>query len=169
MIRVLIVAAYASVRAGLHALLADAGDCEVIGAVSGSAELERLLPDARPDVVLLDDNDGDATRVLALLSGGEAGLVVLGEERGGWLALAGAAEGLGQALPRMVEIGGSHAQRDLFGQIWLDALMRQRTPAALRTAQDVLQQQCNGQPESRRLARQVAGVYAALGLPSVVS
>lgn len=83
--------------------------------------------------------------------------------------MAGAAEGLGQALPRMVEIGGSHAQRDLFGQIWLDALMRQRTPAALRTAQDVLQQQCNGQPESRRLARQVAGVYAALGLPSVVS
>src|SRR5688572_18580342 len=91
MIRVLIVAAYASVRAGLHALLADAADCEVLGAVSGSAELERLLPDSRPDVVLLDENDSDGARVLELLSGGEVGLVVLGEERGGYVSLAGSA------------------------------------------------------------------------------
>src|SRR5690242_20377533 len=42
-IRVLIVAAYASVRAGLHALLADAEDLAMAGAVSGSEELERIL------------------------------------------------------------------------------------------------------------------------------
>ena len=31
---------------------------------------------------------------------------------------------LGKALPRMAECGGSHAQRDLFEQIHLDALMQ---------------------------------------------
>ena len=58
-IRVLIVAAYASVRAGLEALLADAEDCAIVGAVSGSDELERILLDAPPDVVLFDDNESD--------------------------------------------------------------------------------------------------------------
>ncbi len=87
MIRVLIVAAYASVRAGLHALLADAKECKVIGAVSGSAELERLLPEARPDVVLLDESESDAARVLEALIGSEAGLVVLGEPGSGYQTL----------------------------------------------------------------------------------
>jgi hypothetical protein len=35
-----------------------------------------------------------------------------------------AVEALGAALPRLLEIGGSHAQRDLFAQIHLDALMQ---------------------------------------------
>lgn len=74
--------------------------------------------------------------------------------------------GLGTALPRMVEIGGSHAQRDLFQQIYLDALVRCATPAALGAAQGLLQQQVNAQPQSRRLAGQVNGVYRALGLPA---
>ena len=88
MIRILIVAAYAAVRAGLHALLADAEGCTVIGAVSGSAELEGVLPEARPDVVLLDDNDGDGPRVVELLSGSGVALVVLGEDRTGYERLA---------------------------------------------------------------------------------
>ena len=54
MIRVLIVAAYASVRAGLHALLADATDCEVVGEAAGTDELDALLPAALLDVVVLD-------------------------------------------------------------------------------------------------------------------
>ena len=54
MIRVLLVAAYASVRAGLYALLAGARGLRVVGQASGSGDLERLLPDLRPDVVLLD-------------------------------------------------------------------------------------------------------------------
>ena len=80
MIRVLIVAAYASVRAGLHALLADATDCEVVGEAAGSAELDSLLPVARPDVVVLDyqDSEGDAARLLDLLPpNGEIGLVLM--------------------------------------------------------------------------------------------
>ena len=83
-IRVLIVAPYASARAELHALMAEAEGCAVIGAVSGSAELEALLADARPDVVLLGNEEtdgplsGDRARVVALLGGGEVGLVLLG-------------------------------------------------------------------------------------------
>ncbi|RZL65993.1 MAG: tetratricopeptide repeat protein [Variovorax sp.] len=80
-----------------------------------------------------------------------------------------AAEQLGIALPRLVEIGGSHAQRDLFEQIYLDALVRVGTEATLGSAQGLLQQQVNGQPESVRLRRQVSVVYSALGLPSLAS
>ncbi|MBS0339256.1 MAG: tetratricopeptide repeat protein [Proteobacteria bacterium] len=83
--------------------------------------------------------------------------------RGDW---SGAVEGLGTALPRLVEIGGSHAQRDLFEQLYLDALIRSGEPSRLASAQGQLQRQLNTQPESRRLARQAKQVYAALGLPT---
>lgn len=73
-------------------------------------------------------------------------------------------ESLGQALPRLMEIGGSHAQRDLFEQVYLDALIRSGTEAALAGAQGILQQQVNGQPQSLRLRRQADTVYTALGL-----
>ena len=42
-IRLLIVAAYASVRAGLHSLLADAADITIIGEVLSGDDLERLM------------------------------------------------------------------------------------------------------------------------------
>ncbi len=77
---------------------------------------------------------------------------------------AGAIDHLGLALPRLVEIGGSHAQRDLFEQVYLDALVRSGTDAALATAQGLLQRQLNTQPESLRLRRHAADVYAGLGL-----
>jgi len=79
---------------------------------------------------------------------------------------AAAIDGLSMALPRLVEIGGSHAQRDLFEQVYLDALLRLGTEASLAGAQGILQQQLNGQPESLRLRRQAAAVYARLGLPA---
>lgn len=77
-----------------------------------------------------------------------------------------AIEELGIALPRLVQIGGSHAQRDLFEQLWLDALLRHGGESSLAAAQSVLQQQRNRQPESLRLARQAAAVHARLGLPA---
>jgi hypothetical protein len=64
----------------------------------------------------------------------------------------------------MIEIGGSHAQRDLFEQVYLDALVRTGSEASLAAAQGILQQQLNGQPESLRLRRQAGAVYSALGL-----
>jgi len=82
---------------------------------------------------------------------------------------ASAIEGLGSALPRLVEIGGSHAQRDLFEQVYLDALVRIGSQAALAGAQGILQQQLNGQPESLRLRRQAGEVYARLGLEQLAS
>ena len=78
-------------------------------------------------------------------------------------------DGLGTALPRLLEIGGSHAQRDLFEQVYLDALVRAGSEAALTGAQGILQQQLNGQPESLRLRRQAGDVYARLGLGELVS
>jgi DNA-binding NarL/FixJ family response regulator len=78
-IRILIVAAYAAVRAGLHVLLAEAEELTIVGEASGSAELEHLLPEARPDIVLADDNAADSARLLDALSGREIGLVVLGD------------------------------------------------------------------------------------------
>jgi len=74
---------------------------------------------------------------------------------------------LGIALPRLVEIGGSHAQRDLFEQAYLDALVRHGSETTLAMAQDILQQRLNQQPESLRLRRQTAAVYRALGLPGI--
>ncbi|MDB5825882.1 MAG: tetratricopeptide repeat-containing protein, partial [Variovorax sp.] len=93
-----------------------------------------------------------------------AAMGLLAHARGDFVA---AIEGLGLALPRLVEIGGSHAQRDLFEQVYLDALVRCGTEATLTGAQGVLQQQLNGQPESLRLRRQTAAVYTRLGLDSV--
>lgn len=74
-----------------------------------------------------------------------------------------AVEALGHALPRMVEVGGSHAQRDLFSQMHLDALVK---AGHLAGAQNLLQPQLRAQPESVRLRRQAAALYAALDLPS---
>ena len=90
MIRVLIVAAYASVRAGLHSLLTGAAGIEVVAEASGSAEAERLLPDARPDVVLADDLPDDRMHLLALLTDGGIAPVLLGAARDGYRALADA-------------------------------------------------------------------------------
>jgi hypothetical protein len=74
-----------------------------------------------------------------------------------------AVDALGQALPRMTEIGGSHAQRDLFSQVYADALVRS---GQLAGAQNLLAQQVRAQPESTRLARRLGDVHRALGLPA---
>ena len=86
---------------------------------------------------------------------------LLAHARGDWRR---AVDQLGQALPRLTEIGGSHAQRDLFSQAHLDALIRNGKLAA---AQHLLQQQVRSQPESLRLKRQAAGVYRGLGLAAI--
>jgi tetratricopeptide (TPR) repeat protein len=76
----------------------------------------------------------------------------------------GAVAGLGQALPQLQTIGGSHAQRDLFEQLHLDALMR---AGRWSSAQHLMQPRANACPQSLRLKRQLRPVYAALGLPEV--
>ena len=77
-----------------------------------------------------------------------------------------AADALGQALPRMVAIGGSHAQRDLFTQIYWSALRHTGQWTAL---QNMLQPARNQQPQSKRLARHMQRTYQALGLPDTLA
>lgn len=72
-----------------------------------------------------------------------------------------AARALGPALPRLREIGGSHAQRDLFQQIYIDALARS---GQLAEAQHLVQQQARLLPASRRLERQGRSLARALGI-----
>ncbi|MES2718027.1 MAG: tetratricopeptide repeat protein [Pseudomonadota bacterium] len=86
---------------------------------------------------------------------------LLAHARGQWAA---AADGLGQALPRLALIGGSHAQRDLFEQLHIDALGRAGQLAAV---QNLLQPRANAQPQSQRLKRRLHEVCAALGLPAL--
>ena len=76
---------------------------------------------------------------------------------------------LGTALPRLIDMGGSHAQRDLFEQVYLDALVRSGTEAHLAGARGLLQQLRNRQPESLRLRRQGDAVYARLGLDDLIA
>jgi hypothetical protein len=67
-------------------------------------------------------------------------------------------------LPGLASIGGSHAQRDLFEQLHLDALQRAGQLAAV---QNLLQPQANTQPQSERLRRRLHTVYAGLRLPTL--
>ena len=86
---------------------------------------------------------------------------MLAHGRGRW---AEAADQLALALPRLVAIGGSHAQRDLFEQMYIDALQR---CGQLGGAQNLLQPRANAQPQSERLRRQLHEVYAGLRLPAL--
>ncbi|MDB5457035.1 MAG: hypothetical protein JWP92_2620 [Caulobacter sp.] len=76
---------------------------------------------------------------------------------------AAAVRGLRAALPRLVEVGGSHAQRDLFDQILLDALIRS---GRLVDAQQALEVRRGFDPDGAPLNRTLADVYDRLGLPA---
>lgn len=69
---------------------------------------------------------------------------------------------LGQALPRMAECGGSHAQRDLFEQIHLDALVHDGRASA---AQQVLEMRRTYDPDGVPLNMLLGDVYEKTGLP----
>lgn len=69
---------------------------------------------------------------------------------------------LGPALGRMLEIGGSHAQRDLFQQIYVDSLVRSGARVA---AQQLLEERRRGEPYGVAVNRTLAGLYAELKLP----
>lgn len=70
---------------------------------------------------------------------------------------------LGKALPRMAECGGSHAQRDLFEQIHLDALLRS---GRISQAQQVLEMRRTFDPDGVPLNVMLADVYDRSGLPA---
>lgn len=84
---------------------------------------------------------------------------LLAHARGDYLA---ALEPLSTALPHLLAIGGSHAQRDLFEQIHLHALIQ---CGRYSGAQNIIGQRLAGQPESARLHSLSAQVWCSLGLP----
>lgn len=68
---------------------------------------------------------------------------------------------LDKAMPRMMEIGGSHAQRDLFAQILLDAHIK---AGHVETARDMLESRLKYDPNGVPLNRMLAETYEKLGL-----
>lgn len=71
---------------------------------------------------------------------------------------------LGAAVPRMVEVGGSHAQRDLFEQVLLDAAIKS---GRLPVAQHTLELRRMADPFGVPVNNALAAVYDQLGLPTV--
>jgi hypothetical protein len=70
---------------------------------------------------------------------------------------------LGPTLARLREIGGSHAQRDLFQQLYLDSLIRTGARVA---AQQLLEERRRLEPDGVALNRALATLYGELGLPA---
>lgn len=71
---------------------------------------------------------------------------------------------LSTAVPRMAEAGGSHAQRDLFEQILLDAA---RKSGRLGVAQHMLELRRSVDPNGVPVNAALAAVYAELGLAAL--
>ncbi len=73
---------------------------------------------------------------------------------------------MARALPRMSECGGSHAQRDLFEQIHLDALVKDGRASS---AQQVLEMRRTYDPDGVPLNLLLGDVYDQTGLPSLAA
>ena len=73
---------------------------------------------------------------------------------------------LGPALGRLETIGGSHAQRDLFEQLLLDALLRAGEDAR---AQQILERRRQPDPIDVPINRALAALYARAGLDSLAA
>jgi hypothetical protein len=67
-------------------------------------------------------------------------------------------------IPRMSEIGGSHAQRDLFEQILLDAALKS---GRLISAQQMLELRRHADPDGVPVNNALADIYGRLGLPQL--
>jgi hypothetical protein len=76
----------------------------------------------------------------------------------------GTCKHLGAAMPRMIEAGGSHAQRDLFDQILLDATIKSGRSTL---AQQMLEMRRLSDPDGVPVNSALAVVYAKLGLPGL--
>jgi hypothetical protein len=73
---------------------------------------------------------------------------------------------LSAAMPRLIEAGGSHAQRDLFDQILLDTAIRSGRYAA---AQQSLELRRRADRDGVPVNAALAEVYAELGLPALAA
>ncbi len=120
---------------------------------AGKAEADILLAAIRERAEIAPDRE--SWREVALPASN--GLVAYA--RGDYCA---AIRDIGSVLPRLADIGGSHAQRDLFAQIVLDAKVRSGRWDA---AQQELEVRRIFDSDSVPLNRTLARVYEALDLP----
>ena len=122
---------------------------------AGRSEADTLLAAVRRAALEATDHVRETWREVAL----PAAEGLIAHARGDFPA---ALRGLRAALPRLAEIGGSHAQRDLFEQLILDALIR---ADRLSEAQQALELRRSFDPDGVPLNRTLAQVYDRLGLP----
>ncbi len=73
---------------------------------------------------------------------------------------------LSPAMPRIIEVGGSHAQRDLFEQILLDTAIKSGRRVA---AQQMLELRRSADPDGVPVNTGLAGIYSELGLPALAA
>lgn len=92
-----------------------------------------------------------------------AARAIMAHARGDWSL---AIDDMARALPRMAECGGSHAQRDLFEQIHLNALVRDGRASA---AQQVLEMRRTYDPDGVPLNLMLGDIYDQSGLPDLAS
>ena len=81
-IRVLVLAPYASLRAGLGSLVREASDLELVGEVNTVQDLPETLERIEADVVLADIGEADPASVIMLLESERTALALLTREEG---------------------------------------------------------------------------------------
>jgi tetratricopeptide (TPR) repeat protein len=124
-------------------------------AKAGRAEAETLLDTLRKHANTAAAYGREAWRDVALPTAEGVYAHARGAHASAWQHLA-------MAMPRLVEIGGSHAQRDLFAQIMQDAALR---GGQLVAAQQLLELRRATDPDGVPVNTQLAAVYAQLELP----
>jgi len=122
---------------------------------TGRAEAEPLMQAISTRAQDTSQHDRIAWSEVAL----PAAQAIMAHAQGSWDT---AASRMAIALPRMSECGGSHAQRDLFEQIHLDALVQ---GGRASSAQQVLEMRRTYDPDGVPLNLLLGDVYDTTGLP----
>ena len=121
------------------------------------AEARTLLQAVRQRAGSAPAHSRDVWREVALPAGEALQAYARGDYDRAWREMS-------RAMPRMIEAGGSHAQRDFFEQILLDAAIRS---SRLNAAQQMLELRRAADPDGVPVNTVLAGVYAKLGLATL--
>ncbi len=124
---------------------------------AGRAEADSLLDEVRSLARTAPAHARELWREVALPACEGVYAYARGEYAAAW-------RHLGRAMPRLAEIGGSHAQRDLFEQILLDTAIKGRRTVA---AQQMLELRRGADPQGVPLNTALGEVYAELGLTAL--
>jgi hypothetical protein len=121
---------------------------------AGRPEAEILLESVRRMAATAPEFSREVWRDVALRGCEGLYAYARGDYEAAWRLLAG-------SVPRMAEVGGSHAQRDLFEQMLLDSAIKSGHCVA---AQQILELRRAADPDGVPVNTALAGVYARLGL-----